>query len=98
MNRDKIHVRLAALETSLRERGVTALALFGSTARGTYRPDSDVDVLVDVDPDFKFSLVDLVSVKHFLEDALECEVDVVIREGLNPAIRDQVIGEARAVF
>lgn len=95
---EKIRVALKALEEPLRERGLTALALFGSTARGTSRPDSDVDVLIDVAPDVSFSLVDLVSVKHFLEDNLGRKVDVVIREGLDPAIRDRVIREARAVF
>lgn len=95
---EDIRVELKALEQPLRERGLTALALFGSTARGTARPDSDVDVLIDIAPGISFSLVDLVSVKHFLEDNLARKVDVVIREGLDPAIRDRVIREARAVF
>jgi hypothetical protein len=95
---DNIHAELKALERALRERGLAALALFGSTARGTARPDSDVDVLVDIAPDVSFSLIDLVSVKDFLEDRLGRKVDVVIREGLDPAIRDRVIREARAVF
>jgi uncharacterized protein len=94
----KLDAELKALEKPLRERGLAALALFGSTARGTSRPDSDVDVLIDIAPDVRFSLVDLVSVKHFLEDRLGRKVDVVTREGLDPAIRDRVIREARAVF
>ena len=95
---EDIHAELKALERPLRERGLRALALFGSAARGTSRPESDIDVLIDVAPDVKFSLIDLVSVKHFLEDRLGREVDVVTREGLDPAIRDRVIREARAVF
>lgn len=96
--REDIGAELKTLEQPLRERGLAALALFGSTARGTSRPDSDVDVLIDIAPDARFSLVDLVSVKHFLEDKLGRKVDVVTREGLDPAIRDRVIREARAVF
>lgn len=96
--REKIQAEIKALEEPLRERGLAALALFGSTARGTSRPDSDIDVLIDVVPEVGFSLVDLVSVKHFLEDNLRRKVDVVMREGLDPAIRDRVIREARAVF
>jgi hypothetical protein len=95
---DNIYAELKAHERPLRERGLAALALFGSTARDTARPDSDVDVLVDIAPDVSFSLIDLVSVKDFLEDRLGRKVDVVIREGLDPAIRDRVIREARAVF
>ena len=39
--------------------GVTALSIFGSRARGDARLDSDLDVLIDVDPDLRFSLLDL---------------------------------------
>lgn len=95
---EEVHAELKALEQPLRERGLTSLALFGSTARGTARADSDVDVLIEVAPDIRFSLIDLVSVKDFLEDRLRRTVDVVTREGLDPAIRDRVIREARAVF
>lgn len=95
---ESIRAELKALEVPLRERGLAGLAIFGSTARGTARPDSDVDVLVEIAPDARFSLVDLVSVKHFLEDKLRRPVDVITREGLDPAIRDRVIREARAVF
>src|SRR5579872_7508669 len=95
---EEIHAELQTLEQPLRELGVAALALFGSTARGTARPDSDIDVLIDVAPDARFSLVDLVAVKDFLEDKIGRTVDVVTREGLDPAIRDRVIREARAVF
>ena len=95
---DDVLTELKALEKPLRERGLAALALFGSTAKGTARPDSDIDVLIDVAPNVRFSLVDLVSVKDFLEDQLGRTVDVATREGLDPAIRDRVIREARAVF
>ena len=96
--KEHIHDALKALEKPLRARGLAALALFGSTARGTARPDSDVDVLIDIASGVSFSLVDLVSVKDFLEDKLGRTVDVVTREGLDPGIRDRVIREARAVF
>lgn len=95
---DSVEAQLKALEKPLRERGLAALALFGSTARGTARADSDVDLLIDVAPDVRFSLVDLVSLKDFLEDRLGRTVDVVTREGLEPAIRERVIREARAIF
>ena len=96
--RENICAELKALEKPLRERGLTALALFGSTARGTAGPDSDVDVLIDIAPNIRFSLVDLVSLKDLLEDRLGRKVDVVTSEGIDPAIRDRVIREARTVF
>ena len=90
--------KLVALEEPLRKQGLISLALFGSVVRSTARPDSDIDVLVDVAPDAKFSLVDLVAVKDFLEDQLGRRVDVVTRRGLEPAIRDRVLREAETVF
>ena len=96
--KDKVLSKLAALEEPLRKQGLISLALFGSVVRGTAHPDSDIDVLVDVAPGAKFSLIDLVAVKDFLEDQLGRRVDVVTRRGLEPAIRDRVLREAEAVF
>ena len=90
--------KLAALEAPLRERGLTSLALFGSIAQGEGRRDNDIDVLVDIDPRARFSLVDLVSVKSFLEGQLGRTVDVVTRDGIEPAIRNSVFREAESVF
>jgi putative addiction module CopG family antidote len=96
--KDDVVAELAALEKPLRQRGLTSLALFGSVVRGAARPDSDIDLLIDVTPDAQFSLIDLVAVKDFLEDQLGRKVDVVTRGGLEPAIGDRVLREAEAVF
>jgi uncharacterized protein len=98
VSKDEVLAKLAALEKPLREHGLSSLALFGSVVRGALRPDSDIDVLIDVAPDARFSLIDLVSVKDFLEERLGRKVDVVTREGLDPGIRDRVLREAEAVF
>ena len=96
--KDEVLAKLAALKKPLRERGLTSLALFGSVVRGAARGDSDVDILIDVSPDARFSLIDLVSVKDFLEQRLGHKVDVVTRDGLDPTIRDRVLREAEGVF
>ena len=98
LRKGEVVAELAALEKPLRERGIASLALFGSVARGAARPDSDVDVLVDIAPNIRFSLVDLVAVKDYLEDRLGRPVDVVTKEGLEPAVRDRVLDEAQSVF
>lgn len=89
---------LAAMEMPLRERGVESVALFGSVVRGTARADSDVDILIEIAPSVRFSLVDLVSVKDLLEDRLGRKVDVVMREGLDSEVRDHVLRESLRVF
>ena len=90
--------RLAGLEKALRDRGIQSAALFGSVARGTARADSDIDVLVDVAPGSRFSLVDMAATKDFLEKELGRSVDLVTREGLNPDIRVRVLREAESAF
>ncbi len=90
--------RLQGLEEELRRRGVASLALFGSVARGEAGPDSDIDLLIDIAPGYPFSLVDLAALKNFLSDLLGREADVVTREGIVPAIREQVFQEAEQVF
>ena len=97
-SKDEMRAELAALEKPLRERGLASLALFGSIVRGEARSDSDIDVLVDVDPKVGFSLVDLVSVKLLLENRLGRKVDVVTRQGIEPAVWDRVLNEAESVF
>ena len=98
LRKDEVVAQLVALEQPLRELGLSSLALFGSVARGAARPDSDVDVLVDIAPNIRFSLVDLVAVKNFLEDRLGRRVDVVTKEGLDRGVRDRVLREAQSVF
>jgi len=96
--KDEILAKLATLEKPLRERGLKSLAVFGSVARGAARTDSDVDVLVDIEPNVRFSLIDLVALKDFLEDRLNRKVDVVTKSGLDSSIRDRVLSEAESVF
>jgi len=98
LSKEQVLAKLAELKKPLREQGLSSLALFGSVVRGAARADSDIDVLIEVAPDARFSLIDLVSVKDFLEERLGRKVDVVTKEGLDPAIRDRVLREAQAVF
>lgn len=94
----EVFTKLAALEKVLRERGLRSLAVFGSVARDEARPDSDVDVLIDIEPEARFSLIDLVDLKDFLEARLGNKVDVVTKAGLESGIRDRVLREAESVF
>ena len=97
-SKDLIMSQLRDLEPVLREHGIVSAALFGSILHGTAGADSDIDVLVDIDPDQRMSLIDLVVIKHLMEDALGYPVDVVTRDGIEPAIRKKVFREAESVF
>jgi uncharacterized protein len=57
-----------------------------------------VDLFIDYDPNKKFSLVDLVTIKLYLEDALGVEVDVTTRDSLHPMLRKSIEQSAIRVF
>ena len=94
----EIHKQILSLEKPLRDKGVKSIFLFGSAVRNENTSASDIDVFIDTEPEFPFSLLDLVEVKHFLEDSLRCEVDVVTREGLHPHIKESIINQSEQVF
>jgi len=87
-NREEI-LRLAAAH------GARNVRVFGSMARGTATPASDVDLLVDMEPGR--SQLDLVALWQDLEDLLACSVDLVTDGGLSPFLRDRIEAEARAL-
>ncbi len=93
-----IHKQVLSLEKPLRDMGVKSISLFGSAVRDQNTSSSDIDVFIDVEPGFRFSLLDLVGVKHFLEDNLGRKVDVATREGLNPRIKENIINESERIF
>jgi predicted nucleotidyltransferase len=72
--------------------GARNVRIFGSLARGEAGPESDVDLLVDLESGR--SLLDLGGLLMDLQELLGCKVDVVTEEGLRPRIRDRVLGEA----
>jgi uncharacterized protein len=69
VDRDTLLVELLGLRPDLERAGVTHVALFGSRARRDNRPDSDIDLLIDVDDRHKFSLLDMVGVASRVEDS-----------------------------
>jgi len=75
-----------------RDHGAEQVRLFGSTVRGEAKLNSDIDLLVRLEPER--SLLDLVAIKQDLEDLLGCEVDIVTEASLSPYIRDSVLKEA----
>ncbi len=72
--------------------GAKTVRVFGSVARGEAGPQSDLDLLVQLNP--HHSLLDLIAIKQDLEDMLGCHVDVVTEAALSPYIREDVLREA----
>ncbi len=78
--------------TIARSHGARRVLLFGSYATGTAKADSDLDLLVEIEPDR--SLLDLIAIKQDIEDALGINVDVVTPAGVSPHLRQEILREA----
>lgn len=87
---------LNAHKKDLTHLGVISLALFGSVARNESRIESDVDILIDYDA--KRGLFGFVDLKHYLESLLKCDVDLVTKQALHPALKRKILNEAIHVF
>jgi uncharacterized protein len=98
MTRDEAVAALARRRDELCARGVTALYVFGSTARDEAGADSDLDIFIDYDPKSRFSLMDLVGIQHFLHDELAVVVDVTTRDSLHRVLKADIERSAVRVF
>lgn len=98
MNPADIMRKLKLRADALKGMGATALYLFGSTVRDEAQRSSDLDLFIDYDPTKRFSLLDLVGIKQFLEEELSVEVDVTTRSSLHPMLRTDIEQSAIRVF
>ena len=75
--------------------GAKSLKVFGSCARGEERIDSDIDLLVELEPGR--SLLDIVAIKHEVEGLTKRKVDVVTERGIHWYLKDRILNEAVAL-
>jgi predicted nucleotidyltransferase len=97
MKRDDAIAILKEHESELRRLGVEHLYLFGSTARGEAREDSDVDLFFD-HPEGSLGLYQLMDVKDAAARILGRKTDVMTRRSLHPVLRERIEASALQVF
>lgn len=98
MTRDDAIIQLKAHADSVRDMGATSLYLFGSTARDDARPDSDLVLFIDYDPESRFNGLDLVGIQLFLEEQRGTDVDATTRDSLHPRLRARIEQSAIRIF
>ena len=98
MNRSDIITVLQAHEAALKARGVAHAALFGSVARNEQRRDSDIDIMIELDPDSRVTMFDYVDIKEYIAGLFQGPVDVVNRDGLKPFVRPRAAADAIYAF
>jgi predicted nucleotidyltransferase len=98
MNSSEAIETLRRSERALRDRGVMHAALFGSLARSDTRPNSDIDIMIEIDPDARMTVFEYVDLKDYIATLFDKPVDVVTREGLKSYVRPAATADAIYAF
>ena len=89
---------LRAHEADLRKLGIAHAAIFGSVARGEAGENSDIDVLIDLDPQHRLGIFQYARLKMYVADLLGDVCDVVNRRTLKPLLRDHIVHDSVNAF
>ncbi len=96
--RDRLVEQIRSIRYELEREGVRHVTLFGSRARGDARPDSDVDIAIDIAPGIGFSLLNLVGVEEIVRQAVNLPANAVMRRSLETGFRNQLAEHGIDVF
>ena len=84
------------IASMLKKHGVLSAYLFGSYVRNTQRADSDLDILVKLEP--SYSLFDMLGIQLDLEDQLGVRVDLVPEDSVVPELEESIMRERERLF
>ena len=98
MEKQDILTTLQQHETDLRQRGVIHASLFGSKARGDSTPASDIDIMIELEPDLPLDIFGYAGLKRYIGELFVGRVDVVDREALKPCLRGKVENDEIRAF
>jgi predicted nucleotidyltransferase len=98
MDRGAVIETLRRHELELKAAGVVHLRLFGSLARGEQRADSDIDLVADLDPGQRRTLVSMARLENMLSDLLKAHVDLTISSTMREQVRTRAEREAVLAF
>ena len=91
---ETIKAQIAELKPTLQsDYHITELGIFGSYVRGEQTDASDIDILVEFEPSFRFGLVTYGKIENYSANALGKKVDLVMKSGLKPYIGKQILKE-----
>src|SRR5438046_2314951 len=98
MPRAAIVIPEPAIHELCRRYSVKELAVFGSALRHDFRPDSDVDFLVEFQPDARIGFLAIGRMQQELEALVDRRVDLVPKLGLKRLIRDEVLADHEIIY
>ncbi|MBX3002237.1 MAG: nucleotidyltransferase domain-containing protein [Caldilineaceae bacterium] len=94
----KLSLSIQELETFCRANGIHRLLLFGSATNDRFRQESDIDLLVEFDPNARIGFMALGRMQRQLASVLGKPIDLVPIRGLKPLIRDEVLKSAKTLY
>jgi uncharacterized protein len=81
---------------------IVRLEIFGSATREDFNPKSDIDLLVEYDPDFHRTLVDMDQMQEEIEDIFQRKVDLIskrsIQQSPNPYKRKNILDNSIVIY
>jgi predicted nucleotidyltransferase len=98
VNSSEVLETLRRSEPDLRARGVRRATVFGSVARGDGRPDSDIDIMVEIDSETRLTVFDHAGLKDYIAGLFDGPLEVVNREALKPYVRPAATADAIYAF
>lgn len=96
--RERVLAALRRRAPKLQALGITRLSLFGSMARGEAGPESDVDLLVELDPESHFSPFELVDLQGDLRALIGRPAHFAFGSKLRPWLREDILHEAIPIY
>ena len=95
---DAVIANLRAHSAELRRAGIRHLSLFGSTARGDNGPESDIDLVAEIDPEAHIGLFGLIALESRLSEILGRKVDLLPEPVQKPHLRANIERDRRRAF
>jgi predicted nucleotidyltransferase len=98
VERERVLAALRRESPKLRGLGIRRLSLFGSMTRGEIDPKSDVDLLVELDPESHFSLFELLDIQEDLAALLGRPAHFTFASKLRSFLREEILQEAIPIY
>lgn len=95
---ERVKQALQIESPTLRKLGINRAGIFGSVVRGEDGPESDVDILLELQPDHHLTLLSMVELEDDLSTKLDKKVDLVVGSSMKPLIKERAYREVVYVF
>jgi predicted nucleotidyltransferase len=97
-NQAKIEIPMDEIATFCQRHHIRQLALFGSVLREDFGPESDLDILIEFEPEAQIGFMALSGMQLELSELFQRPVDLVPRQGLKPKIKDIILSSAQVIY